>query len=171
MLFLVLFVASNLIILPLYYRSEKQNFRDLVTFLKTQLRDGDKIIDLERMSVLGLLHYFGVDPEGRHFILDSMKVTAKEIKYRKSFLYKKRRFTIYHSTRCCDQYVEDRSRIWIVSSKWGARKIKDEFPCALKGYFDASFSSIDRFPTDASIYLFLWDPLSPDEKGIDTPVE
>jgi hypothetical protein len=171
MLFLVLFIASNLTILPLYYRSEKQNFRDLVTFLKTQLHEGDKIIDLERMSTLGLLHYFGADPEGRHFILDSMKVTAKEIKYSKSFLYRNRKFTIYHSTKCCDQYVNDGSRIWIVTSKWGAKKIKDEFPCSLKGYFDASFSNIDKFPADASMYLFLWDPLSPDEKGIDIPVE
>jgi hypothetical protein len=30
MLFMILFIVSNLIILPLYYRSEKQNFRGLV---------------------------------------------------------------------------------------------------------------------------------------------
>jgi hypothetical protein len=170
-LFLVLFIASNLTILPLYYRSEKQNFRDLVTFLKTQLHKGDKIIDFERMSLLGLLHYFGAVPEGRHFILDSMKVTGKEINFRKSFLYRNQKFTIYHSTNCCDQYVNDGSRIWIVTSKWGAKKIRDEFPCALIGFFDASFSNIDKFPTDASIYLFLWDPKSPGEKGIDMPIE
>ena len=73
MLFVVLFIASNLSILPLYYRSEKQNFRDLVAFLKTQLQQGDKIIDLERMSTLGILHYFGANPEGRHFLLDLKK--------------------------------------------------------------------------------------------------
>ena len=171
MLILLIFIASNLTILPLYYRSEKQNFRDLVTFLKTHLHKGDKIIDLERMSILGLLHYFGAVPEGRHFTLDSMKVTAKEIKYRKSFLYKNQKFTIYHSTNCCDQYVNNGSRIWIVTSKWGAKKIKKELPCVLKGYFDASFSNIDKFPTDASIYLFLWDPKAPGEKGIDMSID
>jgi hypothetical protein len=171
MLFVVLFIASNLAILPLYYRSEKQNFRDLVTFLKTQLQEGDKIIDLERMGTLGILHYFGANPEGRHFLLDFKKVTGKEIEYRKSFSYRKKTFTIYHSTKCCSQYVNDGGRLWIIASKWGAKKIKDEFPCALKGYFDASFSNIGRFPSDASIYLFLWDPQLPNEKGLRIPIE
>jgi mannosyltransferase len=171
MLFVVLFIASNLAILPLYYRSEKQNFRDLVTFLKTQLQEGDKIIDLERMGTLGMLHYFGANPEGRHFLLDFSKVTGKEIEYRKSFLYRKKTFTIYHSTKCCSQYVNDGGRLWIIASKWGAKKIKDEFPCALIGYFDASFSNIGRFPSDASIYLFLRDPQSPNEKGLSIPIE
>jgi len=171
MLFVMLFVASNLTILPLYYQSEKQNFRDLVTFLKTQLQEGDKIIDLERMSILGILHYFGANPERRHFILDSMKITAKEIEYRKSFLYGNHKFTIYHSTRCCSQYVNDGSRIWIVTSKRGAKRIKDEFPWCLKGYFDASFSNVGRFPSDASIYLFSWNPKSPNEKGLRMPFE
>jgi hypothetical protein len=171
MLFVVLFIASNLVILPLYYRSEKQNFRDLVTFLKSQLIEGDKIIDLERMSTLGILHYFGANPEGRHFILDSMKVAGKEIEYRKSFLYRNLKFTIYHSTECCSQYVNDGSRIWIVTSKWGAKKIKNELPYTLKGYFNASFSNIGRFPSDASIYLFSWNPKSPNEKGVGLRIE
>ncbi len=38
LLFVILFIASNLVILPLYYRSEKQDFRGLVTYLKGQLR-------------------------------------------------------------------------------------------------------------------------------------
>ena len=171
MLFVLLFIASNLMILPLYYRSEKQDFRNLVTFLKTQLQEGDKIIDLERMGTLGMLHYFGADPGGRHFILDFMKVTGREIEYRKSFLYGKKTFTIYHSTKCCSQYANDGSRIWIVASKWGARRIKDELPYVLKGYFDASFSNVVRFPSDASIYLFFWNPKSPNEKGLRMPVE
>jgi hypothetical protein len=171
MLFVLLFIASNLMILPLYYRSEKQDFRNLVTFLKTQLQEGDKIIDLERMGTLGMLHYFGADPGGRHFILDFMKVTGKEIEYRKSFLYGKKTFSIYHSTKCCSQYANDGSRIWIVASKWGARRIKDELPYVLKGYFDASFSNVVRFPSDASIYLFFWNPKSPNEKGLRMPVE
>jgi hypothetical protein len=171
MLFVVLFIASNLVILPLYYRSGKQDCRNLVTFLKTQLQEGDKIIDLERMCTLGVLHYFGANPEGRHFIFDFVKVAGKEIEYRKSFLYKKQKFTIYHSTECCSQYVNDGSRIWIITSKSGAKKIKDKLPCVLKGYFDASFANVGRFPDDASIYLFFWNPKSPNEKGIKMPIE
>ncbi len=171
MLFVIFLIASNLAILPLYYRSEKQNFRDLVAFLKAQLQEGDKIIDLERMSTLGILHYFGASPEGRHFILDFKKVTGKEIEYRKSFVYRKKPFTIYHSTKCCSQYINDGSRLWIIASKWGARKLKNEFPYVLKGYFDASFSNVGGFPSDASIYLFFWNPRSPNEKGLDLLIE
>jgi hypothetical protein len=170
-LFVIILIMSNLMILPLYYRSEKQNFRDLVTFLKNQLQDGDKIIDLERMGTLGILYYFGASPERRHYILDFMKISGKEIEYKKSFLYRNHKFTIYHSTKCCDQYVSDGGRTWIVTSKWGAKKIKNDFPHALVGYFDGSFYSANLFPSDASMYLFLWDPSSPGEKGIDMPIE
>jgi len=171
MLFVVLFIASNLFILPLYYRSEKQNFRDLVAFLKPQLQEGDKIIDLEGTSTLGILHYFGANPGGRHLILDFMKITEKEIEYRKSFLYRKKNFTIYHSTKCCSQYIKDESRVWIITSKWGVKKIRNELPCVLKGYFDASFSNVWGFPSDASIYLFSWNPKTPNEKGLRMPIE
>ena len=41
----------------------------------------------------------------------------------------------------------------------------------LKGFFDGSFSNFRRFPEDASMYLFLWDPKSPREKGMDIPIE
>jgi len=41
----------------------------------------------------------------------------------------------------------------------------------LKGYFDGSFLNLNRFPTDASMYLFLWDPKSPEERGIELPIE
>jgi hypothetical protein len=47
----------------------------------------------------------------------------------------------------------------------------EKTPCVLKGYFDGSFLNFRRFPTDASIYLLLWDPGSPNEKGIDMSVE
>lgn len=171
MLFIILFIVSNLAILPLYYQSEKQNFRDLVAFLKGQLIEGDKIIDFERMSTLGILHYFGANPEGRYFILDFMRVTGREIEYRKSFLYRNIKFTIYHSTQCCSQYLNDGNRIWIITSKWGAKKIKDEVPCTLKGYFNASFSNVGRFPSDASIYLYFWDPKAPSDKGMNVPIE
>jgi hypothetical protein len=44
-------------------------------------------------------------------------------------------------------------------------------PAVLKGFFDGSFVNFDRFPRDASIYLFLWDPKDPDERGIDIPIK
>jgi hypothetical protein len=47
----------------------------------------------------------------------------------------------------------------------------EKTPCVLKGYFDGSFLNFRRFPTDASIYLLLWDPRSTNEKGIDIPLE
>jgi hypothetical protein len=49
--------------------------------------------------------------------------------------------------------------------------LKENSPSVLKGYFDGSFLNFNKFPTDASIYLFLWDPKSPEEKGIDMPIE
>jgi hypothetical protein len=170
-LFVILLIASNLVILPLYYRSEKQDLRGLVTYLQGHLRDGDKILDLETMGTLGILHYFGVNPEGRHFTLDFLKKTENEFEYEKSFIYQNRKFTIYHSKNCCTQYVAAGNRFWIITSKGGAKKIRDDLPCVLKGYFDGSFYNLNKFPTDASMYLFLWDPQSPDEKGIDMPIK
>jgi hypothetical protein len=167
LLFVILLIASNWVILPLYYRSEKQDLRGLVTYLKGQLREGDRIFDMERMATLGILHYFGVSPEGRHFTLDYLKITEKEFEYRKSFIYHNRKFTIYYSNGSLDPYVSDGSRLWIITSKWGAEEIGGHSACVLKGFFDGSFSNLSRFPADASMYLFLWDPQTPDEKGID----
>jgi len=67
--------------------------------------------------------------------------------------------------------MNDNGRIWVVVRKWAAKKFKEESVLALKGYFDGSFLNYIRFPVDASIYLFLWDPSSPNEKGIDMPIE
>jgi hypothetical protein len=171
LLFVILFVVSNLVILPLYYRSEKQDLRGLVTYLKGQLRKGDKIFVGTTGNIPGILHYFGVHPEGRHHTIPFFKNSEKEIEYRKTFTYQNKMFTIYYSKSCCTQYVADGSRLWIVVGKWTAKKIKDESPCVLKGYFDGSFLNFTRFPTDASMYLFLWDPKSPEEKGIDMAIE
>jgi len=169
-LFIILFIASNMVILPLYYRSEKQDLRGLVSYLKTQLRGGDKIFVEALGFVPGMLHYFGSYPETRQHLIPFWEVSGK-IEYRKSFVHQGRTFTIYQSSSCCSQYVTDGNRIWIVTSRWGANDIKNHSPCVLKGYFDGSFLNFSRFPYDASIYLFLWDPRSPGEKGIDMPNE
>jgi hypothetical protein len=171
LLFVILFIVSNLVILPFYYRSEKQDLRGLTSYLKSQLRQGDKIF-LETPGYLpGILHYLGAHPKGRHHTATTRKEGEKAFRVEKSFSYQNRTFRIYHSPTCCSQYVVDGSRLWIVASKWGARNIKGASPCILKGYFDGSFLNFSRFPDDASIYLFLWDPKSPDEEGIDMPIE
>ena len=171
LLFLILFIASNLVILPFYYRSEKQDLRGLVGYLKNQLREGDNIFVETAGYIPGILHYLGIHPEGRHHRAQTWKVGEKGMEVEKTFTYQNKTFTIYHSKTCCTQYVVDGNRLWIVVSKWGARNIKGTSPCVLKGYFDGSFLNFNRFPDDASMYLFLWDPKSPDEKGIDMPIE
>jgi uncharacterized membrane protein len=170
-LFVILFIVSNLVILPLYYRHEKQDFRGLVNYLKGQLREGDKVFVESFGDIPGILHYFGIYPEGRHQIATYWKYSDKILGVEKSFLYKNKIFMIYYTKTCCTQYVADGSRLWIILKKIAAKKIINGSPCVLKGYFDGSFLNFNRFPTDASIYLFLWDPRSPDEKGIDMPIE
>ena len=170
LLFVILFIASNLTILPLYYRSEKQDFKGLVTYLKGHLRDGDKIVVGGTAFIPPILHYFGAHPEGRHQLLTRMKVSDKEIEYRKSFNYQDIKASVIYSKSHWFQYFSDGSRLWIVSDRRNAKKFKEEVPCVFKGYFDGSFLNFNRFPTDVSMYLFLWDPSSPDEKGIDLPI-
>ena len=171
LLFLILFIASNLVILPLYYRSEKQDFRGLANYLKSQLRDGDKVIvgNVPYMGVM--LHYFGIYPAGRHYTIPARIVSNGELEHRMTLIYRNIRFTIIYSKSHWFEYLKDGSRLWIVADKENAKFIMERMPCPLKGYFDGSFMNMVRFPSDVSIYLFLWDPKSPDEKGIDMPIE
>jgi len=171
LLFLILFLASNLVILPFYYRGEKEDFRGLANYLKTHLRDGDKIFDFSLNSMPGILHYFGAPPDDRYYVIPFRKLSDGEIEYRKPFIYRGKTFVIYHSKNCCAQYVADGGRVWIIAGKTGASAIKKNSGLPLKGYFDGSFLNFSKFPEDASIYLFLWDPKSPDEKGIGMPIE
>jgi hypothetical protein len=168
-LFVILLVLSNLLILPLYYRSEKQDFRGLVTYLRGQLRDGDKIIVSTVAHFPGLLHYFGVYPAGRHYIIPYRRISENEIEHRISLMNQKQKFIISYSKTYWLQYAMEANRLWIVANKITAKKEKSN--AVLKGYFDASFLNFNRFPTDDSMYLFLWDPKSPNEKGIDMPIE
>ena len=170
-LFVILFITSNLFILPLYYRSEKQDYRGLVTYLKAHLQEGDKIIVGNALYISVMLHYFGVYPKGRHQIIPAWKVSEKEFEHRIDLIYQKTKFTISYSESYWFKYLTDGSRLWIVADKKNAKVIKSRLSGVLKGYFDGSFFNMTRFPTDASIYLFLWDPKSPNEKGIDMPIE
>jgi 4-amino-4-deoxy-L-arabinose transferase-like glycosyltransferase len=171
LLFVILFIVSNLVILPLYYRSEKQDLRGLVNYLKGQLQKGDKIFVATTGYIPGMLHYFGTHPEGRHHFTLSQKDSEGRVEHTKSFIYDNTTFTIHYSKVCCTQYVSDGNRLWVVVGKWTAEKLRKESPCVLKGYFDGSFLNFNRFPTDASMYLFLWDPKSQGEKGIDMLIE
>jgi len=169
--FVILFVLSNITILPFYYRSEKQDIRGLVTYLKGHLQDGDKIfLEFDPLTP-GILHYFRVFPTYRHYLYTGKRISEKEIELQTPFVYKNRAFIIYHHETCCDRYVADGSRLWIIVKKSTAKKFKESSPAVLKGYFDGSFLTVERFPIDGSLYLFLWDPKSPEEKGIDMPIE
>jgi hypothetical protein len=170
-LFIILFIASNLVILPFYYHAEKEDFRGLANYLKTHLREGDKLFNSQMVHTPGILHYFGVYPEKRHYEIPYYKVSENEIEFRKSFVYKNSRYTIYYSQTCCTQYLTDRGRLWIIGGSRTVEKIRGNSPCVLKGYFDGSFLNFNKFPTDASIYLFLLDPKSQGDKGINVPIE
>ena len=170
-LFLILFVASSLSILPFYYRAEKQDFRGLVTFLKGQLKDGDRIAVGTELYIPGMLHYFGVYPEGRLYLLPCRKISEKEIECQVSLVMKGKSFKVFYSETEWMRSITDGNRLWVVVNKITAERIKNDSSYILKGYFDGSFLNFDRFPTDGSMYLFLRDPRSPDEKGIDLPIE
>jgi uncharacterized membrane protein YcgQ (UPF0703/DUF1980 family) len=106
-LFLLFFIASYLVILPFYYHTQKQDYRGLVLFLKPHFRSGDKIFDGDRMHTLGILHYFGVYPENRHYVARFTEFQGKTIGLRKEFVYRNEVFTIYYSNTCCNQYIAD----------------------------------------------------------------
>ena len=169
--FVILLVASNVLFLPFYYRSEKQDYRGLMGYLKGQLRNGDKIIAGNLVQIGVMLHHLGVYPEGRHYAIPVRKVSESEVEYYVNVAYQNITFTILCSKSHWFNYLADGSRLWIVADKKNAKLLKESLPCVLKGYFDGSVLNLNRFPTDASVYLFLWDPSAPNEKGIDLPIE
>jgi hypothetical protein len=143
-----------------------------VNYLNSQLRDGDKIFVKSIAYIPGMLHYFGVKPKSRHYTVPFFwNSSAKAAEVRISLISHNRVFTIYYADNCCAQYISEGSRLWILVGKPAPKDIKENCPCVLKGYFDGSVSNFRRFPSDASMYLFLWDPQSQDKKGIDMPIE
>ena len=170
-LFVILFIVSNLVILPFYYRAEKQDLRGLVAYLKTHLREGDRIYDADLGYGPGILHYFKTFPKGRQYSLNFRRISEDDVLFHVSFMYDNKSFTIYNTRACCDQYTSDGNRLWIVVSKSGLKRFLEMPGCVVKGYFDGSFMNFNRFPVDASIYLLLYDPRSPDEKGIEVPLD
>lgn len=169
--FLFFFVLSNLVILNFYYQSEKQDFRGMTKFIKGHVRDRDVIYVGNIAFIPGILHYLGIYPDGRRYTIPFRKISENNIEYFKPVMHGNKLITIYSSKECCRGYSGYGNRLWIVAGKTRAKKLKEETPAVLKGYFDGSFLNFNRFPTDASMYLFLWDPSSPNEKGIDLPIE
>lgn len=171
--FLILFIASNLIILPLYYRAEKQDFRGLVNYLDHHVQNGDKIIVGTFTYIPGILHYFKVEPKTRHYSIPFSWIDpGKEFEFKVSLTSQNRNFSIYHSNIPHSRYVADGKRVWIVVGKGPAAEEVGKNPsCVLRGFFDGSFAMFRRFPSDASMYLFLWDPQSPGGEGIDIPIK
>jgi uncharacterized membrane protein len=171
-LFLILFIASNLIILPLYYRSEKQDFRGLVSYLAGHLQDGDKIFVKSIAYIPGMLHYFKVYPESRHYHYPVWQDDSRhEILARVTLVGQNKKFAIHFSSLGYARYVADGGRLWIIVGKPAVKETKECSAFVFKGYFDGTVSNFRRFPSDASMYLFLFDPKSPGERGIDLPVE
>lgn len=171
--FLILFITSNLVILPFYYQSEKLNLRALVNYLKGDLKEGDIIFDATTgMGLMpGMLHYFGTYPKGRQYVYVVQEYSDNEIEFFKAFTYQDKQFTIYHSSSCCYQYIKGGNRLWFIADKLTAEKLKNIPPFIPKGFFDGSFLNYYKFPFDASVYLFLLDPKSPNQEGIDVPID
>jgi len=170
LLFLVLFIVSNLIILPYYYRAEKQDFRGLVNYLSQHLQDGDKIFVGTFTYIPGILHYFKVYPKNRNYSIPYSWITpGKEFEFKITLTSQNRIFHILHSNIPYDRYVADGNRLWIVIGHGPAAEEEvKRFPSnVFKGYFDGSVAMFRKFPSDASMYLHLWDPKSPLEKGIE----
>ncbi len=170
-LFLILFVASNLAILPFYYRAEKQDFKGLVTYLKGELKDGDRLAVGTELYIVGILHYLGIYPEGRLYLLPCRRISENELECQVSLVIDNRHFKIFCSKNEWGRCIKEGNRLWIVTNQMVAEKLRRDSSYLLKGYFDGSFLNLNRFPTDASMYLFLRDPSTAGEKRIDLSVE
>jgi len=167
----ILFIVSNLLFLPYYYRSEKMDFRGLSTYLKAHLQERDKIFVVSPSLMPGLLHYFGNIPIGRQDILNPITESGATVGYYSPLVYEHSIYSMYYSKRCCNQYVADGNRLWIIVFMQLAKDFKKGSPAVLREAFDGKVLNLHRFPTDASMYLFLWDPKLPNEKGVDIPIE
>jgi hypothetical protein len=170
-LLLIFFVVANLFILSYYYHSEKMDFRGLAAYLKANLREGDKVFVVSPALMPGILHYFGNIPIGRQDILYPIAESGGKVGYYSPLFYKHSIYSMYYTKQCCNQYIADGNRLWIIVFKQLAKDFKKSSPAVLKESFNGKVLNLHRFPTDASMYLFLWDPKLPEERGVDLPIE
>jgi hypothetical protein len=122
-------------------------------------------------DILGILHYFKVYPRHRHYSIPFRKVSEREIEHRITLVSQNREFMISHSKTYWNQYVQEGNRVWMVVGEIDKKKFERYTPFVLKGYFDGSVLNGTQFPDDVSMYVFLWDPKSPEEQGIDLPIK
>jgi len=142
-----------------------------VNYLNNHLRNGDKVLVKTLTYVPGMLHYFRVYPQKRSYEIPfEWKIPGKEFEYRVSLVSRAEllRYIIPISRTLNMSQMETGS-----GSHWkrGGEGDERQYFFVLKGVFDGSFANFRRFPDDASMYLFLWDPKSQGEKGIDLPNE
>ncbi len=107
---------------------------------------------------IGILFYFGITPVSRHYTARIVKQGDKLVGLKRSFYYNRNEYIIYYSNTCCEQYIADGSRLWIVVGKSGRVEVEKNLSCKRMGYFDGSFLNYNKFPANASMYLFLCDP-------------
>ena len=175
-LFVTLFIASNLLMLPLYYGAEKQDFRRLANYLTWQIQEGDEIQISTRAHYPGILYYFGVYPTGRQYVIPYSRISENVYKWKFPLIIENKAFTVSYSTDHSLRFDlleknPDQGRLWLVVNRITAEKLGGDTPCIFKGFFDGSFLIFDKFPTDDSMYLFLWDSKSTTQKGMNMPVK
>jgi uncharacterized membrane protein len=158
LLFTLFFVGSNLLFLPRYYTSQKQDFRSLVKNLESHLADRDTVFVASVAYIPGILHYLGIFPESRHYSIPFSETSANRPEFRISVASRHRLFSIVNSASCCSQYTGDGSRLWLIVGASTYEEIHRHSPCTLKGVFDGTVSYFRRFPSDASMYLLLCEP-------------
>lgn len=167
-LFVTLFAASNLLMLPFYYRAEKQDFRGLANYLKWQIQEGDEIQISTRGHFPGILYYFGVYPIGRQYIIPHSKMSENIYKSKFPLMIEDKSFVVSYSSDSSLRFDlleknPNHGRLWLVVNKITAEKLRGT-PCIFTGFFDGSFLNYDKFPTDDSMYLYLWAPKSKNKK-------
>jgi hypothetical protein len=128
-----------------------------VTYLKNHLREGDKIFIGSIGYIPGILHYFEAYPEDRHHIFGFRKDPEKDFELRMNFIYKTG-FLLFINQELLRS-------VWLMEAVmdhcWqGFAKEIERITFRPEAYFDGSFANFGKFPSDESIYLFLWDPLS-----------
>lgn len=166
LLFVILFIASNLLVLPIYYRSEKQDFRGLVKYLVNHVQDGDKIVVFPKIYMRGILYYFGIRlNEDRDYLFEYRKVSQNEIEYYMPLSYQNKRFILSNSKSYWNRYILEGDRVWLITDKELATKVAKAYPVSQIGYFDGSVHNLEKFPTDVSMYLLLLDPKIPKQDG------
>jgi len=126
-LFVILFVLSNLMILPFYYRAEKQDVRGLVTYLKGNLQEGDKIFLEDDPLTTAVLHYLELTRNIDINPTRSRRFQKMTFELQTPFVYGNRTFTIYHYRPVVTDTLQTEVGSGSLSAK-GRRKSSEKVP-------------------------------------------